>query len=284
MERVFGDCLDGPRVLASLKPHLGHTDRASGVAGLIRACLAVREGVLPGTAHFRRPNPAMPAPGHRFTVLPAARPWPGGPRPRRAGVSSFGLGGTNAHVVLEQAPVAPDVASAGARDAELLLLSAHDETALQESAAGLRRHLEADPSLAVGDVAFTLRRTQRAGVVRQAVVCGVGRVDCLEALGDPGRWRTGRPRRRAWCCSCPPPSPRRRRAGRSCGALFRRSATSCRSRCGPLTDAGRCSTRWARSWRGPACHWLTLTLTTLPRTSRCGCGRRNASSAGPATN
>jgi len=196
MERVFGDCLDGPRVLASLKPHLGHTDRASGVAGLIRACLAVREGVLPGTAHFRRPNPAMPAPGHRFTVLPAARPWPAGPRPRRAGVSSFGLGGTNAHVVLEQAPVAPDVASAGARDAELLLLSAHDETALQESAAGLRRHLEADPSLAVGDVAFTLRRTQRAGVVRQAVVCGVGRVDCLEALGDPGRWRTGRPRRR----------------------------------------------------------------------------------------
>ncbi|HET9138669.1 polyketide synthase, partial [Actinophytocola sp.] len=109
MDRVFrGASGDTSCVLGSLKPDLGHLDRASGVAGLIRAAMAVDRAELPGTRNFRTPNPAMATGAARFVVLPENRPWPAGEWPRRAGVSSFGLGGTNAHIVLEEAGAAPD--------------------------------------------------------------------------------------------------------------------------------------------------------------------------------
>ncbi len=91
--------------LGSVKTNIGHLDAAAGVAGLIKTILALQHQTLPPSLHFSRPNPQIDFEGSPFYVNTAARPWPAGPTPRRAAVSSFGLGGTNAHVVLEEAPL-----------------------------------------------------------------------------------------------------------------------------------------------------------------------------------
>ncbi|MET8160864.1 SDR family oxidoreductase [Sphaerisporangium sp. NPDC005289] len=186
----------GPRpvtVLGSLKPTHGHMDRASGVAGLIRACLALRHGVLPGTPHYRTPNAALAEAGGRFSVLTEQRPWPGEEGSRHAGVSSFGLGGTNVHVVLREPPrPAPRPAASGPY---LLAWSARDQDAVAEVARRLRAHLSARPGLDLGDVASTLQRSRTGFAVRAHVVC-VDREDALAALADPARWSTGTAERR----------------------------------------------------------------------------------------
>lgn len=93
--------------LGSVKTNIGHLDSAAGVAGLIKAVLAVEHGQLPPTLHFEKPNPRIALDRSPFYVNTELLPWPEGDGPRRAGVSSFGLGGTNAHVILEQAPQVP---------------------------------------------------------------------------------------------------------------------------------------------------------------------------------
>src|SRR6185436_19477323 len=114
----------------SVKTNVGHLDTAAGAAGLIKAALAVERGELPPSLHFERPNPALDLPSTPFYVVDRLAPWPGdGGAPRRAGVSSFGIGGTNAHVILEQAPAASP--SGPSRPAQLLALSARTETALE---------------------------------------------------------------------------------------------------------------------------------------------------------
>jgi acyl transferase domain-containing protein/acyl carrier protein len=191
--RVFPESPQSPTVLSSVKPMLGHLDRAAGVTGLIRATLHLRHAILPGTAGFEEPNETLAAAGDRFEVSAFDRPWPAGPLPRRAGVSSFGLGGTNAHVVLEEPPARP------ARPAEpgphLLTFSAADPAALAQYAERLADHLSTNPDEELGDVSFTLQVSRGHFALRRAVVCR-DPADAVAALGDPDRWIDGETRRR----------------------------------------------------------------------------------------
>ena len=189
----------GTRVLGSVKPAVGHLDAASGVTALIRAALCLRHALLPAVPGFRTPSPALAAAEGRFTVLTRDQPWPAGPGPRRAGVSSFGVGGTNAHVVLEEAPVrAPRPASAGGP--QLLAFSAADEQALNQVTERLRERLvrfseDREEAVDLADIAFTLQVSRGRFALRRAVVCH-DLDDAVKALGDPARWIDGLTQRR----------------------------------------------------------------------------------------
>lgn len=188
MSRAFPPRSSEPCVLGSLKPSLGHLDRAAGVAGLIRTAYALRYQVLPGTPNFRTPNRALASAADRFRVLDSAIPWPAGDTPRRAGVTSFGLGGTNAHVVMEEAPSRPY--HQGQPGPQLLVLSARSATALDAATEELRRHLDLHRELVLADVAFTLQQSRTGFPLRRAVVVR-DHDDAIGALKDRGRWLDG---------------------------------------------------------------------------------------------
>ncbi|WP_446045763.1 SDR family oxidoreductase [Streptomyces olivaceus] len=192
VDRAYPGVPDTPRVLSSLKPDIGHLDRASGVAGLIKASLALHHKVLPATRGYRTPNKAIESSGDRFTVLAEDRPWPRPPHPRRAGVNSFGAGGTNVHVVLEEAPRRP--APPPASGPQALVLSARSRTALEAAARELRAFLSrtAPDDGELADVAFTLQAGRTAFPYRAAVVC-TDAEDAVRALGDPDRLETAGP-------------------------------------------------------------------------------------------
>lgn len=185
MSRVFDPPPPRPCVLSSLKPSLGHLDRASGAVGLIRAALALSNRTLPGTPGFETPNPALAAANDRFEVLAKPRPWPAGVDPRRAGVSSFGFGGTNAHVVLEEAPTA--AATPPRPGPHLLVHSARDLNALYTAVEQLAGFLGQHPGLDLADTAYTLQQSRTGFPLRWAAVCD-DHADALAALADPGRW------------------------------------------------------------------------------------------------
>jgi acyl transferase domain-containing protein/acyl carrier protein len=190
LARAYPKIADRPIVLASLKASIGHTDRASGTTGLIRAAKALSRRVLPATPNFQDPNPALVTARDRFTVLTEHQPWPVGPEPRRAGVSSFGLGGTNAHVIVEEAPRRPDRPEA--RGPHLLVLSARDATALDDVTADLARHLGKHPDIRLDDVAFTLQESRTHFAVRRTMLCADVE-DARAALNDRGRWLDAEP-------------------------------------------------------------------------------------------
>src|SRR5690606_30162639 len=157
-------------VVGSVKSNIGHTLMAAGAAGVIKSAYALQHGCIPPTAHFRVPNPVIGFDATPFRPCGELLPWPDGDAPRRAGVSSFGVGGTNAHVVMEQAPpIAPSDAATGP---QLLVLSARTPAALAESAARLAAHLEASPGTNLGDVAWTLAVGRKAFAHRVALVAG----------------------------------------------------------------------------------------------------------------
>ena len=118
LHQVFGERNgSAPLVVGSVKTNLGHLESAAGIAGLIKAVLAVQHGYIPPHLHFTTLTPNAVEGASRFTIAADGMSWPAVGRPRRAGVSSFGVSGTNAHVVVEQAPVADaDVRAAGAGD------------------------------------------------------------------------------------------------------------------------------------------------------------------------
>lgn len=176
--------------IGSVKTNIGHTDAAAGVAGLIKALLALQHGVLPPSLHFERPNPNIDFENSPFYVNTSLRQWPRGETPRRAGVSSFGLGGTNAHVVLEEAPAPPPPGES--RPWQLLVLSARTRDALENAAARLREHLRQRPGLDAADVAYTLQVGRKRFPHRRFAVCQdlADAVSTLEA-GEPGRVLTG---------------------------------------------------------------------------------------------
>jgi len=155
-------------MLGSVKTNVGHLDAAAGVTGLIKAVLALHHGVVPPTLHFQSPNPRLDLGNSPFTVNTALAPWPATAGPRRAAVSSFGIGGTNAHVVLEQAP--PLAARSSAAGPQLLTLSARSATALDAMSARLAQHLLAHPDAALADVAHTLQLGRAQLPHRRAVV------------------------------------------------------------------------------------------------------------------
>jgi acyl transferase domain-containing protein len=193
LNRVFGDDRETPCVLSTLKPSIGHLDRASGVTGLMRASLQVKHGVLPGTPNYSSPNPALVGAQDRFAVLSEHQPWPAGSQPRRAGVSSFGLGGTNAHVILEEPPTRPERPHRAGP--HLLTVSAVSDAALTDVTDRLRQHLTEHPELDLADVAYTLQVSRGGFALRRAVVCADG-ADALVALTDPSRWIDGKTQRR----------------------------------------------------------------------------------------
>ena len=174
-----------PLWLGSIKSNLGHTQAAAGVAGVIKMVQAMRHGLLPKTLHVDEPTPHVDWTAGAVSLLTEAVQWPENDRPRRAGVSSFGISGTNAHVILEQAPT-PDLNenSASRPDAPaLILLSAKSETALQEQSRRLRDHLTARPELTLTDVAHTL--SKRTHHQHRAAILTANRDDLLSELAKP---------------------------------------------------------------------------------------------------
>ncbi|MET0396200.1 MAG: amino acid adenylation domain-containing protein [Longimicrobiaceae bacterium] len=180
--------------IGSVKTNVGHLDAAAGIAGLIKTVLALEHGEIPPSLHCVVPNPEIDASGGRVFVNSALRPWERNGTPRRAGVSSFGIGGTNAHVVLEEAP--PPRSPGASREFQLLVLSARTETALASAAGNLAQFLELEaPPLA--DAAYTLQLGRREMDHRLAVVCsdavdGAARLRAA-ASGKPVVARTGCP-------------------------------------------------------------------------------------------
>lgn len=156
--------------IGSLKSNVGHLVIAAGAAGVIKTALSLAREQLPPSIHFDTPHPAIDFATSPFVVNTALTPWPRGPMPRRAGVSAFGIGGTNAHVVLEEAPpAAPSEPSSGP---QWLLLSARSRGSLTAQAESLARYLEAHPQLDLGDVAHTLREGRSRFAERLAVRAG----------------------------------------------------------------------------------------------------------------
>jgi len=154
--------------LGSVKGNLGHLDAAAGMASLVKMLLAFRHERLPGVAHFARPNPK--AAFGAFDVVGATRTWPRDPaRPRRAGVSSFGIGGTNAHLIVEEPPAVAPREAEGEKP-QLLTLSARTPAALARLREDLAHALAAPDAPDLADAAFTLQAGRRAFEERQAVV------------------------------------------------------------------------------------------------------------------
>lgn len=153
--------------IGTAKTNVGHLDVAAGVTGLINATNIVRDGIFPPTLHFKKPNPNFDFAGSPFRVNVEKSEWRS-EGPRRAGVSSFGVGGTNAHVILEQAREVSS--SRSSRTHHLLPLSARSPAALERAGENLAVHLESHPGIDLADVAWTLQTGRKAFDCRRAVV------------------------------------------------------------------------------------------------------------------
>ncbi|MFJ8649739.1 type I polyketide synthase [Streptomyces sp. NPDC093546] len=176
---TYGQDRDEPLYLGSVKSNIGHTQAASGVAGVIKMVEAMRHGVLPATLHVNEPTPHVDWSAGAVSLLTEDRPWPETGRARRAGVSSFGISGTNAHVLIEQAPreQAPQVTPQPPADepgtaAPLVLwpVSARSEDALRAQADRLRSHLDRTGAALDPHAVARQLATARAGLEHRAVV------------------------------------------------------------------------------------------------------------------
>ncbi|MFF4800602.1 SDR family NAD(P)-dependent oxidoreductase [Streptomyces sp. NPDC001351] len=189
-----------PLWLGSVKSNLGHTQAAAGVAGVIKMVQALHHQELPRTLHAQTPTPHVDWSAGRVRLLTEARPWPATDAgPRRAGVSAFGIGGTNAHVILEEPPqpvrstgqCGPAPLQGAAEPPVPWLLSGADETALRAQARRLADHLTARPDLSAADVGFSLADS-RSALAHRAMVAADDRVrmlTALEALAEGGDGR-----------------------------------------------------------------------------------------------
>ncbi|MDF5730970.1 MAG: SDR family NAD(P)-dependent oxidoreductase, partial [Rhizonema sp. PD38] len=160
--------------LGAVKTNIGHLDTAAGIAGLLKTVLALKHKLLPPTLHFEKPNPKIDFANSPFYVNTTLGEWKTNGTKRRAGVSSFGIGGTNAHVILEEAPTT-ELLSRGAleqgRGYQLLVLSAKTSSALESATANLVEHLKEHPEINLADVAYTQSIGRRGFEHRRIVVC-----------------------------------------------------------------------------------------------------------------
>jgi thioesterase domain-containing protein/acyl carrier protein len=184
-----GRAADRPLALGTAKANIGHMEPAAGMGGVLKVLLALDREQVPGQPPLGALNPLLPWEALPVKVLREAMPWPRGARPRRAGVSAFGMSGTNAHVVLEEAPAATNAPPVVERSVALLVLSARSAAAVNAQAARLRNHLERHPDLALGDVAFTLATTRSPMEYRIAIPVS-SRETLLGALADAAEGRT----------------------------------------------------------------------------------------------
>ncbi|MFE6667506.1 type I polyketide synthase [Streptomyces sp. NPDC057697] len=182
-----------PLRLGSVKSNIGHTQAAAGVAGLIKMVQAMRHGLLPRTLHADEPSPRVDWSSGRIALLTRAVEWPATDRPRRAGVSSFGISGTNAHVVLEEAPgggaagdrggpgAAPGRAQGPGRAAVAFPVSGRSVPGLRAQARRLYDHVAAAPDVSLADIGYSLATT-RAALEHRAVVVARDRAGLLDSL------------------------------------------------------------------------------------------------------
>jgi glutamate-1-semialdehyde aminotransferase/3-oxoacyl-(acyl-carrier-protein) synthase len=161
----------GEASLGSVKTSIGHLGAAAGIAGLIKTVLALQHGRIPGTLHFQKSHPEHGLEAGRFRVHSDTRPWPVSLGPRRAAVSSFGIGGTNAHVILEEAPAREELAGRPPRLWHLVLLSARSAPALERSAERLASQLEETANTDITDLSYTTQAGRRQFHHGLVVVC-----------------------------------------------------------------------------------------------------------------
>jgi acyl transferase domain-containing protein/acyl carrier protein len=165
--------------IGSVKSNVGHLDAAAGVTGLIKTVLILEHGKIPPSLHYEQPNPKIDFANGPFYVNGKLRVWERNGGPRRAGVSSFGIGGTNAHVVLEEAP---DLKLSGkSRSHQLWVLSARSESALDKATENLLKHLRAKPETSLADAAYTLQ-VGRKGFGKRRVLVSAGREQTISGL------------------------------------------------------------------------------------------------------
>jgi len=170
--------------IGSVKSNIGHLDPAAGVAGLIKACLMLRHKEMPPSLHFKRPNQQIDFANSPFYVVQRLKQWTANGVPRRAGVSSFGIGGTNAHVLLEEPPEAKRVEPL--RQEQLLVLSARSAMALEKMTNNLAGHLGRECGDSLADVAYTCQSGRRAFAFRRFAVAS-SRGDAVALLTRPER-------------------------------------------------------------------------------------------------
>ena len=258
---TYGQDREHPLWLGSIKSNLGHTQAAAGVAGVIKVVQALRHGLLPRTLHVDRPSGQVDWSAGAISLLTEATPWERNGHPRRAGVSSFGISGTNAHVILEEAPaVEGEVVVDGDRgmDADVTpwVLSARSEAGLRGQAERLLEFLTADPASSVGDVGLSL--AGRTMFEDRAVLLG-GRDELLDGLcslseGEPahgvikgsGARETGRV---AFLFTGQ--GAQRVGMGRECYEAFPVFRTSFDEACGYLDELLGCSLREVVFGEGP---------------------------------
>jgi myxalamid-type polyketide synthase MxaB len=173
---------DRPLLVGSVKTNVGHLEAAAGIAGLMKAILAVRHGEIPPHLHLRERSPYIPWERLPVDIPTKATPWPASGHGRQiAGVSSFGFSGTNAHVLVEAAPVLPATAAANDRPLHLLSLSARSEPALRELARRHTEYLQAHPDLAAADFCHTAN-VGRNHFLHRAALIGSNAAELREAL------------------------------------------------------------------------------------------------------
>jgi phthiocerol/phenolphthiocerol synthesis type-I polyketide synthase E len=168
LNKVFQASTKGSCALGSVKTNIGHLDAAAGVASLIKTALTLKHKHLPPSLHFEHPNPKIDMTTSPFYVNTKLCQWQTDGNPRRAGVSSFGIGGTNAHMVLEESLATP--VSTDSRPWQLLLLSAKTNSALEVTTSNLVAHLKVHPDLNLADVAFTCQVGRKAFEQRRMLV------------------------------------------------------------------------------------------------------------------
>ncbi|NKZ05534.1 type I polyketide synthase [Actinomadura latina] len=175
---------DAPLLLGSAKSNLGHMESAAGIAGLIKAVLALHHRVIPPSAHYKEPNPHIPFDELHLAVVAEETPWPDRGHPARAGVSGFGFGGTNAHVVLEEAPAQETTVHPAV--VRTFPLSDTSDDRIRDHAALLAEWLPAQDDVKLADVARTLHRRAGRGRARAAVAARdrAGFVEGLTALAE----------------------------------------------------------------------------------------------------
>ena len=168
--------------IGSVKSNVGHLVAAAGVTGLIKTALALYYKQIPPSLNFQAPNPEIDFANSPFHVNTQLTDWQAGNTPRRAGVSSFGVGGTNAHVILEEAT--QQSLASSSRPWHLLLLSAKTETALKQTTENLQQHLCQHPDISLPDVAYTLQAGRKPFNQRRFVVCreAADAIQVLESL------------------------------------------------------------------------------------------------------
>ncbi|QCX82581.1 Phenolphthiocerol synthesis polyketide synthase type I Pks15/1 (plasmid) [Streptomyces sp. YIM 121038] len=172
-----------PLWLGSIKSNIGHTQAAAGTAATIKMIMALRNAQLPRTLHIDQPTPHVDWTTNTLRLLTTTIPWPTTPHPRRAAISSFGISGTNAHLILEQAPAHDSTPPTPVHEDHPLtwILSAHTPNTLKDHAERVRLHIAAHPDLRTADISHALATT-RATLDHRAAVVGRTREDLLEGL------------------------------------------------------------------------------------------------------